>query len=177
MMESNTEPSMAKIGKKGYAVAYDYDKYRAYYLKKRESILAYKDAYQRKNREKTRSYKTKWRKNNSHKLKKIGFFMSKAYSMIDRINDNESCPRKLSQGLMAIWLNQKGRCALSGRKLDRKAHVDHKLPVSRGGSNCLSNLQFLSPEVNQAKSSLTDSEFIQLCMEVVKHAKIDEYPV
>lgn len=171
---TDINPAKPKIGKKGKPVAYDYEKYRQHYLKNREKIIAYKKSYQEKNNLKCRSYKAKWRKNNLHKLKKPGFFLTKAYSMIQRLNNEDDRPRRLSVGLISIWRKQRGRCALSGRKLDRTAHVDHRLPVSRGGSNELDNLQFLSPEVNIAKSNLTDSEFIKLCMDVVKFNKTHE---
>ena len=88
----------------------------------------------------------------------------------------ETSTRDLSKGLMMIWKEQRGLCALSGRKLDRSAHIDHILPRSRGGSNKLSNLQFLAPEVNVAKSNMTDEEFIKLCQDVVNNSKQPKYP-
>ena len=65
-------------------------------------------------------------------------------------------------------------CALTGRPIDFNApntyEYDHIQPISRGGDNAISNLQLLCPEANQAKGSLTDQEFIELCKEVVIHA-------
>ena len=64
-------------------------------------------------------------------------------------------------------------CALTGRPIDfnkpETYEYDHIQPISRGGENTLSNLQILCPEANQAKGSLTDQEFIELCKEVVIH--------
>ena len=64
-------------------------------------------------------------------------------------------------------------CALTGRPIDfnkpETYEYDHIQPLSRGGDNTLSNLQILCPEANQAKGSLTDQEFIELCKEVVIH--------
>jgi len=64
-------------------------------------------------------------------------------------------------------------CALTGRPIDfnkpETYEYDHIQPLSRGGENTLSNLQILCPEANQAKGSLTDQEFIELCKEVVIH--------
>jgi len=76
--------------------------------------------------------------------------------------------KAMSLLLMGKWKEQRGLCALSGRKLDRSAHLDHILPVSRGGSNEICNLQWLDPMVNQAKSNMTDVEFLNLCQEVIK---------
>ena len=65
-------------------------------------------------------------------------------------------------------------CALTGRPIDfykpETYEYDHIQPISRGGDNTISNLQLLCPEANQAKGSLTDQEFIELCKEVVIHA-------
>jgi CRISPR/Cas system Type II protein with McrA/HNH and RuvC-like nuclease domain len=47
--------------------------------------------------------------------------------------------------------------------------LDHILPVSRGGKHSIENAQVLHKEVNRAKGTLTNEEFIQLCHEVVAH--------
>jgi len=80
--------------------------------------------------------------------------------------------------LMSKWKSQNGLCALSGRKLDRQAHIDHILPVSRGGTNEASNLQWLDPMINQAKSNMTDQEFLDMCKQVINWASKDQgHPV
>ena len=65
-------------------------------------------------------------------------------------------------------------CALTGRNIDwndSSSYVlDHIVPVHKGGDNSLSNLQLLHPQVNAAKNSLTDEEFILLCKEVLEYA-------
>ena len=53
---------------------------------------------------------------------------------------------------------QNNRCAYCARPLIL-FHVDHKTPMSRGGSNTPPNLQLLCPACNTAKSNLTDEEF------------------
>jgi len=62
-------------------------------------------------------------------------------------------------------------CYLTGRPIDlsdgRSYHLDHIVPVSKGGSNDLSNCQIACKEANQAKSNLSYDEFIKLCQEVI----------
>jgi 5-methylcytosine-specific restriction endonuclease McrA len=66
---------------------------------------------------------------------------------------------------------QKYRCALTGRVLTPKScSLDHILAVSRGGEHSMRNAQVLDKTVNQAKGTLTNDEFVQLCREVVAHA-------
>lgn len=55
-------------------------------------------------------------------------------------------------------------CYYSGEplKITDKYHVDHKMPVQRGGTNLLSNLCICSSRMNTAKGGLTDHEFKEL---------------
>jgi hypothetical protein len=76
---------------------------------------------------------------------------------------------KLAKDLCFQWKRQRGRCALTGRRLNRhNACVDHRIPKSRGGTNEIFNLRWLHKSVNQAKHALLDEEFVLLCQEVVK---------
>ena len=65
--------------------------------------------------------------------------------------------------LFGLWVRQRGRCALSGKKLDRTAHLDHVLPKARGGADCIENYRWVAPEVNLMKRDLTDTEFMAIC--------------
>lgn len=64
-------------------------------------------------------------------------------------------------------------CYLSGRRIDlsdtTSFHIDHIKPICRGGKNTLKNLGVLRKEVNMAKGGMMNSEFIDLCIDVLKH--------
>jgi 5-methylcytosine-specific restriction endonuclease McrA len=110
--------------------------------------------------EAAREYQRKWRLRNA-----------------DRVNERlrHSVKRRLFWGralrlrgvspfdLWKLWKSQQGKCALSGRKLDRSAEIDHKLPKVRGGKDTIANLQWVTREANRAKRDLTDVEFLRLC--------------
>jgi 5-methylcytosine-specific restriction endonuclease McrA len=70
-------------------------------------------------------------------------------------------------GLLQLWRAQCGRCALTGMKLGRNAHLDHKLPRKRGGATTLANLQWVTPQANHAKRNYTVEEFVAICRQVV----------
>lgn len=54
---------------------------------------------------------------------------------------------------------QDARCIYC-RVLLEKYHIDHILPVSRGGTNDLGNLQLLCPRCNISKNAMTHEEFL-----------------
>lgn len=77
--------------------------------------------------------------------------------------------RATAKEIASMWKRQRGKCALTGRKLDRSAQLDHIIPRCRGGSDRIDNLQWLCPDANLTKRHLTDAEFIKLCAEITKY--------
>lgn len=63
--------------------------------------------------------------------------------------------------LAAILKAQKGCCAYCRTKLSSKKHVDHIIPLARGGSNSRANLQYLCQPCNQSKSAKDPIAFAQ----------------
>ena len=139
----------------------DPEKYRA---SKRESMArrraadpeaarAYRNAYHAANRtvqtKKMRDYYAR------------RFFWGKAMKL-------RGTGRANAKDLANLWRAQKGLCALTGRRLDRTAQLDHKMPKARGGGDKIQNLQWLCPEANLAKRDLTDAEFAALCEDVMR---------
>jgi CRISPR/Cas system Type II protein with McrA/HNH and RuvC-like nuclease domain len=131
-----------------------------YYKNKKEKLKKTKE-WMNKNSEYIKKYKSNFKHRNyfSHRStliknrNKIGLGM----------NHKEHATK-----LFWIWIKQKGRCAYTGTKLqfDSTTHLDHIIPVSKGGTNHPSNLQFVSSVANQAKSNLTHDEFILLCKNI-----------
>lgn len=69
--------------------------------------------------------------------------------------------------LARLWHSQRGRCALTGDRLDRSAEPDHKIPRTRGGTDAIENLQWTTRAANRAKRDMTDEEFFALCARIV----------
>lgn len=72
--------------------------------------------------------------------------------------------------LATLWIGQRGRCALTGDKLDRAAVLDHRIPRSRGGQHDVANLQWVTAAANTAKSDMLPEQFISFCARVIAEA-------
>lgn len=67
-------------------------------------------------------------------------------------------PNRFDIGRMLC--GQDARCVYCGVLLSSKYHIDHKLPVSRGGGNELENLQITCPRCNTQKHAKTHEEYL-----------------
>ena len=59
-----------------------------------------------------------------------------------------------------LLCRQDARCAYCRQLLTGEYHIDHKLPVSRGGKNDLENLHLTCPRCNLIKGAMTHEEFL-----------------
>lgn len=61
--------------------------------------------------------------------------------------------------ILELYREQNGLCALCGASLELdNCHVDHKIPVSRGGGNELENLQLTHRFCNQSKGAKVEPD-------------------
>jgi len=78
--------------------------------------------------------------------------------------------RATARELASLWKAQRGMCALTGRRLDRTAEIDHIVPKVLGGSHAIGNLRWVVKDANRAKRDLLDADFIALCRDIVRRA-------
>lgn len=134
-----------------------------YYLNKEAKLLQNAD-YRRNNPAKWKLIKQVSNK----RYHKRRFFFVRALHHSIRLNDTSETSL-LCSVLSRAWYNQRGRCAYTGRRLDRTAQVDHKTPVSRGGTNDPSNLHWVCADANSVKNNKTHEEFIALCADITAY--------
>lgn len=84
-----------------------------------------------------------------------------------RANKLRGDSRATFKELASMWKAQRGLCAITGRRLDRTAQLDHILPRARGGGDEAANLRWVCEAANLAKRDMTDSEFVALCAEAM----------
>lgn len=94
---------------------------------------------------------------------------SKRSKFMKRGKRTESLPFTNEEVIQMITNNPK--CYLTGESIDiydsRQYSFDHKIPVSRGGDNSLSNLGLCLYKANLSKSDMTLEEYLDLCQKVL----------
>lgn len=91
-------------------------------------------------------------------------------------NRNSRAARKKAAGkhtaedISALLQRQDGRCAACGVGMQDDYHIDHIIPIARGGTNFVGNLQVLCPPCNLTKRTMLP---IEHRVYVLKGAKED----
>ena len=163
------------------ALKFYYENLEANRAKARERAkaryYANKEAKLLKNAEYRRNNPDKWRlikEVSSKKYNKRRFFFVRACSIAMRLNDATEAEH-LAKVLARAWYNQRGVCAYTGKRLDKSAQVDHKIPVSRGGNNDASNLHWVTADANWVKRSHTHEEFIAICSDIAAYIEANKH--
>ena len=80
----------------------------------------------------------------------------------NRVSRKKANGGQLSQGLSEKLLRlQKGKCACCGAPLTKGFHMDHIIPLFKGGENTDSNIQLLTPRCNTQKHTKDPIDFMQ----------------
>lgn len=116
-----------------------------------------------------KKYGHKPRKENRKGSKYEKYFKYNPFrKMAKSANKRCKCGRVSPFQLWCLAKKQKLICALTGRKLTiENISIDHKISISNGGTNEISNLQLVTIHANKAKNSMTDGEFYLFCKDVV----------
>jgi 5-methylcytosine-specific restriction endonuclease McrA len=111
-----------------------------------EMVRAHKSASQKRNRASANERTRRWNKKNPDK--------TRAYTL-NRIarkhaTDGKYTPADIAQ----LYEDQGGHCAYCGIGLCGEYHVDHMVPLTKGGSNWPDNLALACPTCNHSKRDL-----------------------
>ena len=146
------------------------EKAKARYYANKEQKLLRNAKYRKDNPEKWRLIKHV----SSKKYNKRRFFFVRACSIAMRLNDTTEAEH-LAKILARAWYNQRGVCAYTGKRLDKNAQVDHKTPVSRGGTNEPCNLHWVTADANWVKRTYTHEEFIAICTDIAAYIEANKH--
>ncbi len=123
----------------------------AYYKADPEKARARVAAYQKANPEKVRARAAAWRQENPEQCRE-----QKRNRRARKRGADGTCS---AAEAAAIRVVQQDRCAFCRVKLKGAGHLDHIVPLARGGSNWPRNLQWLCQPCNTSKSAADPIEF------------------
>lgn len=171
---------------------------RKYYRDNRSDILEQKKIYNKNNRDSKRNYNKKYGQENAvkiyiqkkeyaheHKVERDEWY--EKYKQTDRgraviitkSSKRRAIRRNVDDGTVtADFLQQLANdtkyCIFTGVELiPENRHLDHILPLSRGGLHTITNVRFISNHANVVKNNKTDEEFeIWLCKKYIAEASV-----
>jgi len=145
---------------------------RQYYAKNQKRIADRANAYYHTNkhtpsfRAKRRAQFIRWRQSNPDKVSEYNRRQLQRNPLAHRIKAHNYRARKLQasgsctkRDIEQLFRLQRGLCWYCGRSIQSAYHADHRIPLSRGGSNDLSNIVLACPHCNQSKNSKLPSEW------------------
>lgn len=72
-----------------------------------------------------------------------------------------SCGSFTPTQIADLHTKQRGRCANCGAKLGAEYHRDHKVPLSKGGTNDITNIELLCGPCNLRKNAKDPVDWAQ----------------
>lgn len=123
--------------------------------KKRDKIRAYDRMRAKRDREKKKIILARWATNNPERVLELARIkQSRRRSRKRLAGGNHSADDILKQKS-----SQRDRCWWCGDKLRCDYHVDHRIPLARGGSNGAGNIVISCPPCNRSKNAQMPWEF------------------
>lgn len=116
-----------------------------------EAKRAYCKAYRASNLERCRAREKDWRTANHSRVL--------ANNRNREALQKNACGNHSAEDVEAILKAQRHKCAMCRASVKKSRHVDHIMPLSKGGSNWPSNLQALCPNCNVRKQDKDPIDF------------------
>lgn len=141
------------------------DYQRRYRLENLDKFRVYSLRYQHSHPDRIRAFSRRYRRDNIELLREKGRVYVATHPTINAAQRRNYLARKraaegthTAADIQAQLKRQKRKCYWCGCKLD-KYHVDHVIPLSRGGWNDPSNLVIACPRCNDSKGAKLPHEW------------------
>ena len=134
---------------------------KAWYQEHREKRSEYNKKWKRDNNEKVSEYNQKWCIDNQEYKKKHRTEHSEAYRSYAHKRRSQTKSGEPSKVIAQWEKSQPKICYWCHTKCPKSYHVDHYVPLSKGGLHTINNLRISCPRCNLTKSSKDPYEFAQ----------------
>lgn len=131
------------------------DRAAAWYLKNRGRVSEKNRARYAARRDEIRQRIKRYVINNPDKVRLLG--RVKAHRR--RLRIEASGGTHSAKEIRDLLAKQRFRCAACHKSIRSAFHIDHRIPVSKGGSNDIGNIDLLCPSCNIRKSNKMPEEF------------------
>jgi 5-methylcytosine-specific restriction endonuclease McrA len=143
-------------------------RYAAYRAAHRDEIAAYRAAWRAAHRAEQAAYSAAYSADHreAQKAYKAAYYAAypekRAVGGRNRRARKRAAPGKhTAADIKRLLLLQKSKCSCCRKSITKGYHVDHIVPLARGGSNDPYNLQLLCPTCNLKKRAKDPVEFMQ----------------
>lgn len=135
---------------------------REYRARRPEVVKAYNERFKSENPE----YSKQYRERNADELRKTGreYYANHKQAALIRWRKRDAlkknAPGSHTQADIELqYRSQKGKCWHCGKSVGDDYHIDHLIPLSRGGSNAPENLVISCPKCNLSKHNKLPHEW------------------
>lgn len=128
---------------------------REHYINNRDHVRAQNSQWYQNNKEKRLEKGRQWRAANRDRTR----ILERTHRHTRRARLHSAAGKHTADDIQCQFRAQKGRCWWCGCKLKDGFHVDHLIPLSRGGSNSPENLVISCPSCNSSKGSKLPHEW------------------
>jgi len=141
----------------------------AYYRANKEHMKASIAAWREKHPEQVKAYLDKWREKNPTRDRENSSKYRKANNEKVKITNKNRHARKKGNGgklspdiASRLLLLQRGKCTVCKKSLKKTGfHLDHVVPLIKGGRNEDKNIQLTCPTCNMKKGGKDPIQFMQ----------------
>lgn len=146
-------------GREWYAANRDkvLQKRRAWYVANRQRACDYSRGWRAANKERHLAYVHQWQSANPERVREF----VRAGKLRRRAREHNAEGTHTAADIKAQYARQNGKCYYCHVKVGDRYHVDHVIPLSRGGSNGPENIVIACPSCNTSKSDKLPHEWAQ----------------
>jgi len=139
------------------------------YLNNKESKRIVRDEYVKNNPDKIILAQKKWYlKNKEIKLKKSKEYIKnnplkhRIYGQKRRYYKKKTCDKSINENsILQMMSFQNNNCVYCNADISDNFHLDHMIPLIKGGVHKIENIQLLCPTCNLSKNKKTNLEYIE----------------